>query len=103
MILAIELAILINMSISYYMGVTVPFVASIIIGCIQLGATVDYAILMTNRFREEIRNGKNKFDAVETAVKGSAKSIVTSALTFFAATAGVGIISNLAIVKVFVQ
>lgn len=99
LILAIELAILINMSISYYMGVTVPFVASIIIGCIQLGATVDYAILMTNRFREEIRNGKNKFDAVETAVKGSAKSIVTSALTFFAATAGVGIISNLAIVK----
>lgn len=99
LIIAIELAIFINMSIPYYMGVSIPFVASIVIGCIQLGATVDYAILMTTRFREEIRNGKDKFDAMETAVKGSAKSIVTSALTFFAATAGVGIISNLAIVK----
>lgn len=99
LVLAIELAIFINMSISYYMGVTVPFVASIIIGCIQLGATVDYAILLTTRFREELRNGLDKFEAMEISVQGSAKSIVTSALTFFAATAGVGVISNLEIIK----
>lgn len=99
LVLAIELAIFINMSISYYMGVTVPFVASMIIGCIQLGATVDYAILLTSRFREELRNGLDKFDAMEISVQGSAKSIVTSALTFFAATAGVGVISNLEIIK----
>lgn len=99
LVLSIELAILINMSISFYMGTTVPFIASIVIGCIQLGATVDYAILLTSRFREELRSGIDKFAAMEIAVKESAKSIATSALTFFGATAGVGIISNLAIIK----
>lgn len=99
LVLAIELAILVNMSMSFYMGTTVPFVASIVIGCIQLGATVDYAILLTSRFKEELGNGLDKFTAMEKAVKESAKSIVTSALAFFGATAGVGIISNLSIIR----
>ncbi|MFD3158165.1 RND family transporter [Haloimpatiens sp. FM7330] len=96
---AIELAIFINMAIPYYTGTVIPFIASIVIGCIQLGATVDYAILMTTRFREEIRNGYDKFEAMNIAVKGSAKSIVTSGLTFFAATSSVGIVSNMDLIK----
>lgn len=99
LVLSIELAIFINMGIPYYTGTSIPFIASIVIGTIQLGATVDYAILLTSRFREEMRNGLNKFDAMETAVSGSAKSIVTSALTFFAATFGVGLISKMEVVK----
>lgn len=99
LVLAIELAILVNMAISYYMGTTVPFIASIVIGCIQLGATVDYAILLTSRFREELRNGADKYEAIKIAVKESSRSIVTSALTFFGATAGVGMISNLSMVS----
>ncbi len=99
LVMAIELAIFINMGIPFYTGATIPFIASIVIGCIQLGATVDYAILMTNRFREEIRNGFDKKEAGRIAVQGSARSIVTSGLTFFAATAGVGIFSDMDIVK----
>ncbi|MGV8982259.1 efflux RND transporter permease subunit [Clostridium sp.] len=99
LVLAIELAIFINMSISCYTGAVIPFVASIVIGTIQLGATVDYAILLTTRFREEMRNGYEKNKAMEIAVQGSAKSIVTSALTFFAATAGVAIISKLEMIS----
>lgn len=99
LVLAIELAIFINMAVSCYMGTVIPFVASIVIGTIQLGATVDYAILLTTRFREEMRNGHEKNEAMEIAVKGSAKSIVTSALTFFAATAGVAIISELEMIS----
>ncbi|MFA9397045.1 MAG: RND family transporter [Clostridiaceae bacterium] len=99
LVLAIELAIYINLGIPFYTGTTIPFIASIVIGTIQLGSTVDYAILMTNRFREEIRNGYDKFEAMETAVSGSAKSIVTSALTFFAATFGVGLISQIDVIK----
>ncbi|WP_138203850.1 efflux RND transporter permease subunit [Haloimpatiens lingqiaonensis] len=96
---AIELAIFINMGIPFYTGTTIPFIASIVIGCIQLGATVDYAILMTTRFREEIRNGYDRFEAATITVKGTAKSIVTSGLTFFAATASVGIVSNMDLIK----
>ncbi|WP_461206196.1 efflux RND transporter permease subunit [Clostridium sp. DL1XJH146] len=99
LVMSIELAIFINMGIPFYTGSTIPFIASIVIGCIQLGATVDYAILMTNRFREEIRNGFDKKEAARIAVQGSARSIVTSGLTFFAATAGVGIFSDMDIVK----
>ncbi|KYH34449.1 membrane protein YdfJ [Clostridium tepidiprofundi DSM 19306] len=99
LVMAIELAIFINMGVPYYTGTVIPFVASIVIGCIQLGATVDYAILMTTRFREEIRNGYDKFEAMRITVKGSAKSIVTSALTFFAATVGVGIIASMELIK----
>ncbi|MGH4119243.1 efflux RND transporter permease subunit [Clostridium sp.] len=99
LVLAIQLAIFINMAISCYTGAVIPFVASIVIGTIQLGATVDYAILLTTRFREEMRNGYDKIKAMEIAVKGSAKSIVTSALTFFAATAGVAIISEMEMIS----
>ncbi|MEA4826290.1 MAG: MMPL family transporter, partial [Clostridium sp.] len=99
LVLAIQLAIFINMGIPYYTGTVLPFVASIVIGTIQLGATVDYAILLTTRFREEMRNGYDKFKAMEIAVQGSAKSIVTSALSFFAATAGVGLISNIEMIS----
>ena len=88
---AIEFAIFINMGIPYYTGTVIPFVASIVIGTIQLGATVDYAILLTSRFREEIRNGYEKKEAMRIAVQESAKSIVTSGLTFFGATGGVAI------------
>lgn len=96
---AIELAIFINMGIPFYTGTTIPFIASIVIGCIQLGATVDYAILMTTRFKEEIGNGYDRFEAGKITVKGTAKSIVTSGLTFFAATASVGIVSNMDLIK----
>ena len=99
LVAAIEFAIFINMGIPYYTGTTIPFVASIVIGTIQLGATVDYAILMTSRFREELRRGYKKQEAILIAVKGSAKSIVTSGLTFFGATGAVAIVSDMALIK----
>lgn len=96
---AIEFAIFINMGIPYYTGTVIPFVASIVIGTIQLGATVDYAILLTSRFREEIRNGYEKKEAMRIAVQESAKSIVTSGLTFFGATGGVALVSDMSLIK----
>lgn len=99
LVLAIELAIFINMGIPFYMGTTIPFVSSIVIGTIQLGSTIDYAILMTTRFREEIRRGHDRFTAMENTVQGTARSIVTSALAFFAATAGVGIMSDMEMIS----
>lgn len=96
---AIELAIEINMGIPYYTGSIIPFISSIVIGTIQLGATVDYAILLTSRFNEELNNGSNKKDAIRIALEESAKSITTSGLTFFAATAGVAMISDMALIK----
>ena len=96
---AIEFAIFINMGIPYYTGTVIPFVASIVIGTIQLGATVDYAILLTSRFREEIRNGYEKKEAMRIAVQESAKSIVTSGLTFFGATGGVALVSDMELIK----
>ena len=95
----IEFAIFINMGIPYYTGNKIPFVASIVIGTIQLGATVDYAILMTSRFREELRKGYTKQEAILTAIKGSARSIVTSGLTFFGATGAVAIVSDMALIR----
>lgn len=100
LVAAIELAILINMSIPFYAGHSIPFITSIILGCVQLGSTVDYAILLTSRFREEMQNGSDKFEAMKISVSESAKSIVASALTFFASTAGVAIVSNISIIKV---
>lgn len=91
----IEFAIFINMSIPYYTGTVVPFIASIVIGTIQLGATVDYAILMTTRYKKERARGKEKKEAVSIAHKTSIQSIVVSALSFFAATIGVGIFSSI--------
>ncbi|MGG7076959.1 efflux RND transporter permease subunit [Clostridium sardiniense] len=99
LVAAIEFAIFINMGIPYYTGNEIPFVASIVIGTIQLGATVDYAILMTSRFREEIRKGHTKQESILIAVKGSAKSIVTSGLTFFGATGAVAMVSDMALIR----
>lgn len=91
----IEFAIFVNMGIPYYAGTKLPFVASIVIGTIQLGATVDYAILMTTRYKRERSRGAAKQDAVTTAHKASAQSVIVSALSFFAATIGVGFYSNI--------
>lgn len=99
LILLIMLAIFINMSVPYYLGHSIPFIASIVIGSIQLGATVDYAILLTTRFREEIRNGHEKFEAMEVTVRESSRSIITSGLAFFGSTVGVAIISEMELVK----
>ncbi len=91
----IEFAIFVNMGIPFYTGTTLPFVASIVIGTIQLGATVDYAILMTTRYKRERSRGAGKYEAVTTAHQSSAQSIIVSALSFFAATFGVGMYSNI--------
>ncbi len=91
----IEMAIFVNMGIPYYTKTAVPFIASVVIGTIQLGATVDYAILMTTRYRRERYGGTPKKEAVSIACQSSVKSIVVSALSFFAATFGVGLFSNI--------
>ncbi len=99
LVLAIELAIFINMAVPFYTNSVIPFVSSIVVGTIQLGSTIDYAILLTTRFREEIRLGKGQREAMEVAVSTAAKPIVTSALSFFAATIGVAIISDMEMVS----
>jgi len=91
----IEFAIFINMAIPTYTHTTLPFVASIVIGTIQLGATVDYAILMTNKYKKLRRNGADKKEAIGTALNSSLQSIFVSALCFFAATIGVGVYSSI--------
>ena len=91
----IELAIFINMAISYYTGDVLPFVASIVIGTIQLGATIDYAILLTTKYLENRKNGIDKIKAMDNAISNSAGSIFVSGMSFFAATFGVGMISKL--------
>ena len=90
----IEFAIFLNMSFPYYSGTELPFVASIVIGAIQLGATVDYAILMTTRYQRERQHGKNKMEAISIAHKTSMPSIISSGLSFFAATFGVSCYSQ---------
>ena len=90
----IEFAIAVNMAVPYYQGGSLPFVASIVIGTIQLGATVDYAIVYTNRYLKERRNGKNKLEAISIAHKSNMLSIITSALSLFAATYGVACYSQ---------
>lgn len=95
LVIVIEFAIFINMGIPCYTNTVLPFIASIVIGTIQLGATVDYAILMTNRYRRERRLGKEKKEAVTIALSTSIKSIIVSALGFFMATIGVGIYSSI--------
>ncbi len=91
----IEFAIFINMGIPAYTGTTLPFIASIVIGTIQLGATVDYAILMTNRYKKERNRGEDKKTSVTIALSTSVQSVFVSALSFFAATFGVGMYSNI--------
>lgn len=90
----IEFAIFVNMAIPYYQGVTLPFVASIVIGAIQLGATVDYAILMTSNYQKQRHLGKTKKEAISIAHKFSMKSIIVSGCSFFAATFGVALYSK---------
>jgi hypothetical protein len=95
LILVIEFAIFINMGIPYYTNTILPFIASIVIGTIQLGATIDYAILITTKFVEERKQGKNKRDAIDEALGSSITSIIISALCFFGATFGVGAYSKI--------
>lgn len=99
LVAVIELAIYVNMGTSYYMGTTLPFIASICVGTIQLGATVDYAILMTTRYKTERLAGSKKTEAVKTALSTSMNSIFTSAMGFFAATVGVGIYSEVDLIS----
>lgn len=96
---AIELAIQINMGIPFYLNHTIPFITSIIIGVIQLGSTIDYSILMTDRFLAEYKKTKDVDGSLKVSVKETSKSIVTSALSFMAATIGVGIYSKMEIVS----
>ena len=96
---AIEFAIFINMGIPYYTNTQLPFIASIVIGTIQLGSTVDYAILMTSRYKVERSSGKSKTESITIAHSTSIQSIIVSALSFFAATFGVGLYSNIDIIS----
>lgn len=91
----IEFAIFINMGIPAYSNTTLPFIASIVIGTIQLGATVDYAILMTNKYKKARCKGNGRQEAVTGALQGAIQSVMVSAFSFFAATFGVGLYSNI--------
>ena len=99
LVTVIEFAIFVNMAFSYYRGISQPFVAPIVVGTIQLGATVDYAILMTNRYKLERMAGREKHEAISIAHKTSFKSILTSGLSLFAATIGVALYSNIDMIK----
>ena len=99
LVAVIELAIMINIGIAYFMGTELPFIASVVVGTIQLGATVDYAILMTTRYRAERYSGKDKKEAVSIALSTSVKSVITSALGFFAATVGVAVYSEIGLIS----
>ena len=94
LVLVIELAICLNMGTAYYLHQTLPFIASTFVGTIQLGATVDYAILMTTRYKKERISGCGKEESVRIALETSIQSIITSAFGFFAATGGVGLFSS---------
>lgn len=95
LVIAIEFAIFINMGIPYFTGTEIPFIASVVIGTIQLGATIDYAILMTTKYLEERKNGQDKFQAVRSAIDNSISSIIVSGMCFFGATIGVGVVSKI--------
>lgn len=94
LVVVIELAIYVNMAMAYFTGTTLPFIASVCVGTIQLGATVDYAILMTTRYKKERMAGSSRKESVEIALSTSVNAIFTSALGFFAATVGVGVYSD---------
>lgn len=95
LVLAIEFAICINMGIPFLTHTQLPFIAGIVIGTIQLGACIDYAILMTTRFKEELQNGKDRKRAAQTAIMMTSPSIITSGLSFFAACSGVALIAKM--------
>lgn len=99
LVAVIEFAIFINLGIPFYTHTTLVFIASICISTIQLGATVDYAILMTTRYKTERFGGKNKHDAIETALAFAIPSVIVSAASFFAATFGVALYSNIDIIS----
>ena len=99
LVLAIELAIMINESISFLTGTEIPFIAPTVIGCVQLGATVDYAMLMGTRFKEELQRGRDKYDAIRIAADESDRSIFQSASVFFLATFGVYVSCNISIIR----
>ncbi len=96
---AIELAIFINEGVPFLTGTVIPFISPTVIGCVQLGATVDYAILLTTRFKEELQNGQDRMDAIRIAANASDRSIVSSALVLFCATFGVSLISKIEIIQ----
>ena len=95
LVAAIEFAIFLNQGVPYFTGTEVPFVAPTVISCIQLGATVDYAILLASRFQEELRAGKDRHEAALIAGASSDASIITSALVLFCATLGVSFVSSI--------
>ena len=95
LVTAIEFAIFINMGVPYFTGTEIPFIASVVIGTIQLGATIDYAILMTTKYLEERASDSSRRDSVKTALDNSVSSIFVSAMCFFGATIGVGIVSKI--------
>lgn len=95
LVAAIEFAIFVNMGIPYFTQTRIPFIASVVIGTIQLGATIDYAILMTTKYLEERKNGNDKNKAVSSALNNSINSIFVSGMCFFAATIGVGLVSKI--------
>lgn len=95
LVATIELAIFLNQGVPYFTGTEVPFVAPTVISCIQLGATVDYAILMTSRFQEELQAGKDRHEAALIAATSSDASIITSALVLFCATLGVSFVTSI--------
>ena len=99
LVLAIELAIMINESISFLTGTEIPFTAPTVIGCVQLGATVDYAMLMGTRFKEELQRGRDKYEAIRIAADESDRSIFQSASVFFLATFGVYVSCNISIIR----
>ena len=99
LMLVIEFAIFINMGIPYYTNTTLPFIASIVIGTIQLGATIDYAILITSKYISKRKNGVEKKEAIDYALGTSISSIITSGMCFFGATIGVGLFSKIEIIS----
>lgn len=99
LVAVIELAIIINMGIACFTGTALPFIASVVVGTIQLGSTVDYAILMTTRYKKERSHGCDKYEAVTIALQTSMKSVIVSAMGFFAATIGIGVYSQIGMIS----
>lgn len=99
LVLSIELAIMLNKSCSFFFGSVEPFIAPTIIGCVQLGATVDYSLLMATRFKEELGRGRTKAEAIKITADESSRSIFQSAAVFFVATFGVYLTCDISIVK----
>ncbi len=99
LVATIELAIFLNQGIPYFAGSVIAFITPTVIGCVQLGATVDYAILMTTRFQEELQKGHDRKEAIQIAAASSDLSILTSALVFFCSTLGVALVSTMDIVS----